>query len=516
MFGESKTLRRWGLREALRFRIASSRCRDAVLVDSMWVAVIRLGSQLQGQSMAVDDRVTLEDWIDAHEKIMQFRLDDDTFEIRLELEGIDERLSKEYAIHESLRFGLVHVSRMGVVSALQLGYAIHTPYAIANIADAPDDVDWSEAPTDFKNQMLRCTLLRAVVCCHGRRYVACEVNRSSGLGKWPEDMIAQTGGVSLRIHPGFPNWCCEFAMHLQLQIPATIIAQTMFSNGPAHHGAPPPLSSALDLFIPPSIGGAPLEWRLAGDLWNTSAMAGYPKYFEDDDPQRSYYESLSRQFCAEVHGPPKVQFCTEAPELNVLFLPNALQPQSTCLRFDMPYNGDEFPRWERPDRVSIWALNHRGQTCFHFHGIQLMWVAGPDRLVDNILARSSGSCTQALAREGRLVFKIDLESNRISLLSLPMELEDIAASSARVQAQLPAILEAFQNRDQARLFALLQDINALNNEAGAQLLNELQGVVAGAHAGDEQEDEDEEEEEELEDESGAEEEEHERGGDGGG
>jgi hypothetical protein len=87
-----------GVQEALRFRAASAGCRQVLEVDDEWRALTFLARHRDGLQACHVHGAAVPSAVDlaaAHDKVMQVCLQNQTFQIRLHLEGIDDEIIEE-------------------------------------------------------------------------------------------------------------------------------------------------------------------------------------------------------------------------------------------------------------------------------------------------------------------------------------------------------------------------------------------------------------------------------------
>jgi len=424
--GTADALRCFGVRDALRFRAASTICQAALDVDGVWRAVVLLATT--GEIFATPRlrQPSLEDWVIAHEMLMQFCLRDaSSCELRLELDGVDDSLQDEFKSHIGLRFGAVQISKLGAVACLHLGLSAGSD-SVASVGIAADNLDWSLAPTDFRNQLLKSSVLRVVLRCREHSIVLADVFRGEDWERWPEGQI-ETVGSRLSCHSDAEGACCEFALHLESQIPAVLFAQVLFPR--QYYSCQYNLSQGLRPLPDAKCEDWSPVW-LVGELWYTCASASYARDFEevDNDWERRRYKKLASTFQVKIVEPPARRSCREVPEVDLFYqrpkLTNEMREELSFLRSDVSVDLAELDLTDRPDRLSLWLLDASGRTRFHLHGLPLLWIKEPNGLVPARLSRDASK--RSLAYELPIfVCSVDFEAGRLSLIFLLVdELED--------------------------------------------------------------------------------------------
>merc|ERR1719296_65620 len=189
-------------------------------------------------------------------------------------------------------------------------------------------------------------------------------------------------------------------------------------------------SSALASLAAPSSRHA---ITILGEFWHSDAVASYPEEFEHGpdehgDYLRPYYTNLAVQFEATLEADPQRPHTFAAtPEGALLSSAGEQPPFLRCGRCDMPFRAsDEFCTWERPDKVSVCAIDGFGRTYFRFHGLDMLWIAGDERtrlhaadgvFVSAITAKGSEDCWRAMAQDNETWFSFDLQARRLSLVA---------------------------------------------------------------------------------------------------
>eukprot|EP00929_Paragymnodinium_shiwhaense_P015287 TRINITY_DN123359_c0_g1_i1.p1 TRINITY_DN123359_c0_g1~~TRINITY_DN123359_c0_g1_i1.p1 ORF type:complete len:444 (-),score=36.05 TRINITY_DN123359_c0_g1_i1:25-1356(-) len=426
--GSCNALRVFGLRDAFRFRAASSRCREALEVDRLWPALTFLatGGIQRGPQQASWNRPTADDWAAVYEHVMQFCLKEAAVQMRLELGGLEADVAAQYGSSDMLQFGLVHEARTGVVAYLHLG--LNDDFQSPTVSEAPEECDWSMAPAGFKEQLLASTSLRALLRHKGRDVVLADVPNidvDDPTGDvWPEAQIRLFGGNTLSTHSA-QALCCEFALHLKLQIPSSTFAHVLFP----HMELLRQDSLQVARVLPSDLHNVGLpSVRLLGEFWKSEGISNYAEHYDtEDDYDALAYRQSTFKFSAELDLAPITLLLRDTPE-SILYKAGADTLRDSCLRFDMPLQEPHdvhWDTWQRPDRVSIWALDSTGSTRFQLHGLTLMWVAGDqtDRLCDNIAAPESSSRMVAqMGLNGILGF--NMKTKRLSLVRRNTVLDD--------------------------------------------------------------------------------------------
>eukprot|EP00404_Azadinium_spinosum_P029288 CAMPEP_0180558356 /NCGR_PEP_ID=MMETSP1037_2-20121125/1688_1 /TAXON_ID=632150 /ORGANISM="Azadinium spinosum, Strain 3D9" /LENGTH=544 /DNA_ID=CAMNT_0022574693 /DNA_START=1 /DNA_END=1635 /DNA_ORIENTATION=+ len=275
----------WGVREALRFGVASKRCR-------YWRAVRFLSRRCRSLE-AVESQETgvpsAKELVAAHEKIMQFCVQASTFEMRLDLEGIDGERLEEYKTHTALRFIVGHTCLCGAVAHVQLGYwgYDHDP------DDDWADADWSEAPGDFLSQFeTKAVSVRATARYKDATYTIAEAFAATDSRGIDLDAINALSPL-MQIHNcGERRACCdcEVIFHVELHIPTATFSHFV---GLGQHRSYPTLALG-SVPLPTNIASSPLH--LVGVLWSSQGIDLYPDRKDDFDMARDHYGPFSFPF----------------------------------------------------------------------------------------------------------------------------------------------------------------------------------------------------------------------------
>jgi len=260
----------WGVREALRFRVASARCLRALEADGEWRALTFLGRSrmgLEARGCHGAGLPSAQEFAAAYEKVMCFCLLEPSFEVRLLLGGVGDELADEYRTHKALRFDVKHASSVGAVADVQMGYWDNDHASDDGWADA----DWSDAPPDIFNQFESCAdSIHLVVQYKGKQYTLAEAFANEGSRGISFDLV-NTLSPLMQIHScGDRQFCCEVIFHVEAYIPTATFTHFV---GLCQRPSFPAL--ALGDALLPAIDTPP-TLDLVGSAWSSHDIDSYP------------------------------------------------------------------------------------------------------------------------------------------------------------------------------------------------------------------------------------------------
>eukprot|EP00928_Gymnodinium_smaydae_P046402 TRINITY_DN30910_c0_g1_i1.p1 TRINITY_DN30910_c0_g1~~TRINITY_DN30910_c0_g1_i1.p1 ORF type:complete len:567 (+),score=49.27 TRINITY_DN30910_c0_g1_i1:60-1760(+) len=300
--GTAGAMKCWGVREALRFRAASSRCRSALEADEEWRALVLL-AQKRLFAEATESREVrmpdVKDVVAAHEKIMHFCVRNSSFQLRLELGGIDDELSEEYKSHPALQFANGHTCLCGAVAHLHLGYEDDDAGSDDESSDSngPNGVlgfwangEWSIGPRNFLSQLKTCvTSVRVTAHYKGVSHTIAETfiddpsihSFTAAVNALSPLMQFQYGGD-------------EVLVHMQIQIPTSAYCHFV---GLGQYRSYPTLQ-LWEVPTPLNDNSSPLA--LFGVLWSSEGIDMHPDHDDDFDMARDHYGAFSFRFDGQL------------------------------------------------------------------------------------------------------------------------------------------------------------------------------------------------------------------------